>query len=213
MLTSNADHRVARRQYLAGWRLVILSACVLGWSGQTFGQSSKNWTLNDVMQVLSGIRFIESSFVETKRSIFLTEELELKGTINYRAPDRLEKNIAQPFEERIVIDGDELVISRPGDENRVRRYSLDANPVVRKIIDSIRATLAGDLSILEQNYRANLWGEESEWELHLIPRDAELLEIIEQIRIRGAQGRIIEVQTTETDGDEATLQLTYNTVK
>ena len=171
--------------------------------------NASEFTIEQVMQALAKIRVIDSPFVETKQSMFLTDELELAGTIRYRAPDWLEKTITEPFEETTLIDGDLVTIRKPSDERRVRRYSLDASPVIERIVDSVRATLAGDLSTLESHYRANLWGEESAWELHLIPRDPKLQEIIEQIRIRGAAGRIVQIETYEADGDESVLRLTY----
>ncbi len=185
---------------LLAW--LLGAACMPGYASE--------FTIEQVMQALAKIRVIDSPFVETKQSIFLTDELELAGRIRYRAPDWLEKTITQPFEETTLIDGDLVTIRKPSDERQVRRYSLDASPVIERIVDSVRATLAGDLSTLESHYRANLWGEESAWELHLIPRDPELQEIIEQIRIRGAAGRIVQIETYEADGDESVLRLTYD---
>jgi len=186
---------------------MVLLASVL--SAASIPAYASEFTIEQVMQALAKIRVIDSPFVETKQSMFLTDELKLSGTIRYRAPDWLEKTVNEPFQETTLIDGDLVTIRKSSDERQVRRYSLDASPVIERIVDSVRATLAGDLTTLESHYRANLWGQESAWELHLIPRDPELQEIIEQIRIRGAEGRIVQVETYEADGDESVLRLTY----
>ena len=196
------------------WSIMVnkTSGMLLAWmvGATSMPGYAGEFTIEHVMQSLAKIRVIDSPFVETKKSMFLTDELELAGTIRYHAPDWLEKTITEPFGETTLIDGDLVTIRKSSDERQVRRYSLDASPVIERIVDSVRATLAGDLPALERHYRANLWGEESAWELLLIPRDPELQEFIEQIRIRGAAGRIVQIETYEADGDESVLRLTYD---
>lgn len=189
---------------------IALGAVLLVWAAaDAVGQTQTTpWDMEQVMRALADIGIAESTFVERKESLYLTEPLVLTGTISFRSPDKLKKHVREPFEEIITIDGDTAIIEKAGDEQQ-RRYSLTAKPEVRTILESVRATLAGNLEGLESYYSANLWGEAEDWELHLIPRNEHILELIEAIRIRGAHGKIVRIETLETDGDRSVMDIEY----
>lgn len=191
-------------------RAVCLLLSVLVVVPQAPAQTS--WGMEQVMRALGEIDIAESTFVERKESLYLTETLVLSGTISFRAPDKLTKHITEPFEETITIDGDTVIIDKAKEQNQ-RRYSLAANPAVKTILESVRATLAGDLSGLEDYYSANLWGDAGQWELHLIPRNEQILELIEFISVHGSYGKISRIETLEIDGDRSVLEIEYTEVR
>jgi len=197
--------------------ILTLPGTVLAWTvtlvtaGLVHAQAT-TWGMEQVMAALAEIEIAESTFVERKESLYLTEVLVTEGTISFRAPDKLKKHVLKPFEEITTIDGDTAIIDTLSEQGE-RRYSLDANPAVRTILESVRATLAGDLRGLEDYYSANLWGDADQWDLHLIPRDERILELIESIRIRGVKGRIVRIETLETDGDRSVMDIEYTEVQ
>lgn len=187
--------------------VALLSAVAL----VAFAQNdNKSWGVLQLMETLAKIKAYDSDFIERKSFAFLTKELELKGTISYKAPDKLEKHTTIPFDERVLIVGDTITIEKPEDDQlqqQIQSVSLDAHPALRAVVDGVRSTLAGDLKSLEKLFHMKLSGNKSAWQLTLAPRNKKLSKHLTQIRIYGKQDRITRVDTEEGDGDLSILTM------
>jgi outer membrane lipoprotein-sorting protein len=148
----------------------------------------------------------KDSFTETKTSAVLSAPLVLKGSLVYQRPDRLEKNVASPYDERTVIAGDSVTI-----ENRTlkqtRRFSLTSSAAISAFVASIRATLAGDRAALERHYSVQLEGKPESWTLTLTPRDPKLAALVKRIQIGGIAERLKRIDVEEATGDRSVMQV------
>ena len=152
------------------------------------------------------------AFVERNYLQILERPLESSGELFYDAPDRLEKRTLAPKPESLVLNKGTVTIRRGR-----RQYALALRdyPQLAPLVDSVRATLAGDLAALQRSYylqfettaseRAS--EQASEWTLILMPRDANLGALIRQIRIAGARDRIHTVEISHQDGDHSELAI------
>ena len=74
------------------------------------------------MHDLSQVRSSKARFVERKYLKVLNAPLELRGTLTYSAPGRLEKRTHSPRPETLTLDGDRLTIENQAHrENRSLR--------------------------------------------------------------------------------------------
>jgi len=81
-------------------------------------------TVAELMQMLGSVQSENARFVETRHSALLSAPLVLKGTLAYQRPDRLEKNVLAPYEEKTVIAAKEMAFRpRVFSSNRSFRYS------------------------------------------------------------------------------------------
>jgi len=177
------------------------------------------WNVEVLMRELSRVTHAKLDFIETKKSIFLITDTTLEGVMEYRAPDYIEKFTMSPFQEKVVIDGDSMLIEKTlsagKQENMVipQTYSVESHPVLKVAVESIRAMLAGDFEILTAGYIATLIGSRDNWELNLEPKETEILEYIESINLSGKDIRITKVVTIQADGDASNLELSYKLLK
>jgi len=146
-------------------------------------------------------------FKEEKISGILAQSLELEGELSYRAPAYLEKHIRKPYDERQIIDGDQVIIENSTDGQR-RVLSLGTVPELKIVVDSLRATLAGNLKALQENYRVSRLPEADGWHLRLRPRDEELGETLREIHIQGRGQHIGEFRIVQTGGGESRVVIT-----
>jgi hypothetical protein len=163
------------------------------------------------MMLLAGVKQVESTFVEKKQSGFLKHDLILSGTLRFTAPNTLEKHVLSPFEEIITIDHNQVTIERQEGDS-VQRLVHMIPPAVRTIIDSIRATLAGDQTRLERHYQIEVSGNGQSWSLQLLPKESELKKYLRLITIDGMAEKIIRIVTEEVDGDRSVIEITYNNI-
>lgn len=157
-----------------------------------------------LMELMAKVPAREDRFTETKTVAMLTKPLVLKGTLAYVRPDRVEKHVTSPYTEHLVVQGDQLTLStREG----TKRIAVDSHPLIRSFIEAIRASLAGEVSVLRRLYHIKLQGTQQNWMLTLRPLNAQAAEYLTSITLTGHGDRLTEVDIRETGGDRSLMQI------
>ncbi len=107
--------------------------------------------LQRIMLGLQSVSQSRAKFTERKYLHMLNQPLESSGTLIYVAPDHLEKNTERPKPESLVVDGGTLTVTG-GPDGQSRSLALPDYPELGAIVESIRATLAGDSASLNRFY-------------------------------------------------------------
>lgn len=160
--------------------------------------------LQEVMRLLAARRHGQADFVEQHFLSVLKRPVESYGVMIYDAPDRLEKRTVEPRPEKLVLEGHELSVERKG---RTRVLNLAAYPSILPFIESLRATLAGDLPALERVFTVDFAGSLDRWTLALSPRDSKVSKIVSRVRIDGSRDVLLKVEILEANGDRSLMTL------
>jgi hypothetical protein len=160
--------------------------------------------LDKLMSLLAQRRHGHVSFVEEHFLAVLDRPVESSGELVYDAPDHLEKRTLKPKPESLVLDHGEITAQR-GRHTYVLK--LSDYPQIVPLIDSIRATLAGDRASLERIFKVTLDGPLEHWTLLLLPSDPAVAKSVKQIRIEGARDTIHSVEIQQADGDRSVLAI------
>ncbi len=145
-----------------------------------------------------------ASFTEKKFISILEQPVESSGELLFIAPARLEKRTLKPRPETMVLDGDTLTLERG---RRKHVLQLKDYPEVAGMIESIRATLAGDRKALERVYHLALNGDTERWTLVLTPLDAKVGKVIARIRMAGVKDVVRSVEILQADGDSSLMTI------
>lgn len=180
------------------WQALLFAALLAG------PARAADFDLGALMALLAAVPAAKDTFTETRTSAVLNAPLVLKGTLAYVRPDRLEKDVLAPYRERTVISGSSLTI-----ENRAlkqtRTFSLASSSTVSALVESMRATLAGDRASLERHYAIQLDGRPEAWTLTLVPRDQKLAAQVKRIQIAGVKERLRRVEVEEATADRSVM--------
>lgn len=163
------------------------------------------WGLHELMIDLGRVKQAKGTFVEKKYLKLLSAPLESSGQLNYTAPHRLEKLTLAPKPESMIVDQDILTIEMRG---RKRSLQIQDYPVLWAFVESIRGTLKGDLSALQQFYKVKLDGTRPTWQLQLQPTEKKMAALIQSIQIRGSKEQINSIEIIESDGDRSVMTVT-----
>ena len=150
------------------------------------------------MKQLAGGGSSRVRFTETRHSALLKQPLVLTGTLAFERPDRLEKRVSTPFSEVVAIEGSRVSITRPGEAGRT--LVVPAGPA-RALVESLRATLAGDLAALTRHFGVDVGGASDDWTMTLTPRDAALASTIVRVDFAGNGNRVRRIEVVEAGGD------------
>ena len=186
-----------------------LGLLMLGWlcaagSPAAAAKGAPMGDLDEVMRLLAMRRHGRAEYVEQHFLAILDHPVESSGELLYDAPDHLEKRTLLPRPETLVLDGGALTIERGG---RRRVVDLHRYPQVLPFIESIRATLAGDRSALEQVFRVEFAGGVERWMLTLAPSDHQLARVVKQVQIDGSRDQLRRVEIRQPDGDRSLMTL------
>jgi len=162
------------------------------------------WDFARLMGELAQVRTSRARYSEVKRVAVLQKPLQLSGTLLYERPARLEKRQTLPSREVISVDGDLLTVEREG---KTQRISLQNAPLVAALVESLRATLAGDGTELERLYSVRVEGTKQRWTLKLTPREVEVAGVVKSVLIAGSGSRIARLEILEPGGDGSVMTI------
>ena len=165
------------------------------------------WGLEALMRSLATVKTASGTFFERKHVAILNAPLEMKGTLRYTAPGRLEKRTLAPAPSTMVAEGDRLTLE-DGTSGERRTMMLGDHPALRAFVESMRATLAGDLPLLKRFYEVRLDGGERDWRMTLTPIADEVREWVKEIRLAGSGNRVTTVEVLEAGGDRSVMTIT-----
>lgn len=179
-----------------------LLVCVTLLAGSTARADSD--ALDEILHSLAGRRHGETTFIDQHFLSLLKRPVESSGELIYDAPDHLEKRTLQPHPESLVLQGHVLTVQR-GHSTHV--LDLESYPQVLPLIESIRATLAGDRAALEQRFNLEFGGDPARWWLVLTPLDAQVAKALSRVQIDGARDTLLRVEILQADGDRSLMTL------
>jgi hypothetical protein len=165
---------------------------------------AEDWGLAQLMSEFASVEESHARFQEEKHLAMLTEPLQLSGTLHYVRPDQIEKRITQPYAESLRINHDLLEWETQG---RTRTLSLRSQPQIGALVESMRATLAGDLPALQRHYTVKLEGSRAQWAITLEPRNNRLAQFIERIQLRGLDNQLRQVEIIEANGNRSLMRI------
>jgi len=145
-----------------------------------------------------------ATFEERKFLSLLDKPVQSSGELLFIPPDRLEKRTLKPRVESVVVDRERVTLERGG---KRQSLVLRQNPQVAVLVESIRATLAGDLGALTRTYSVALDGTPARWRLTLRPLDPAIATLVERIEIGGSESRVDRVEIFQADGDRSLMSI------
>ena len=186
------------RRPAVGVLILALAACAAA------AQTTTPPAFDELLKLLAARRHGHVTFTEVQQLAMLDRPLESSGELWYEAPDRLEKRTLKPRAQTLILEHGVLTARRG---HRTYVMALRDYPQVVPLVESIRATLAGDRAALERTFRVQFDGTLGAWTLLLVPVDTTLAGAVKDIRIAGERDSVRTVEIRHNDGDRSLLRI------
>jgi hypothetical protein len=160
--------------------------------------------LDEVLAQLAMRKHGHAEFIEQKFIATLGRPIESSGELRFDAPDHLEQRTLKPRPETLILDSGTLTVDRGRTH---RTMDMQAFPQVEPLVESIRATLAGDRAALERLFHLEFTGSAARWTLTLVPLESKVKQLVAQVKIDGVHDQLIKVEIRQTDGDRSLMTL------
>lgn len=174
-------------------------------AGPAPASAEEAWGIEQLMAAFGQVESSEARFVERSSLSLLNEPVETSGTLSYVRPHIVEKRTLRPQREILRVEGDRLTLTQA--DGTARSVSVSAMPEIEAYVESIRATLNGDLDRLKRFYNTALDGTAESWRLQLAPLGRSAGETVRLIVISGGNGSIGQVDVYQTDGDRSSMTI------
>jgi hypothetical protein len=166
--------------------------------------TAADFTIDTLLNQFAQTPRADAQFEETRQIALLESPLHLSGTLTYRSPDYLKKQVLTPNPSLLEITGDNLNIES---ETDIQSLPLDSHPLLRAVAEAYRAVLSGNGTLLKKHFETELGGTVDNWSLRLLPREEEVRSYINEIVIRGSGGQIRTTLTVEVSGDTSLMTI------
>jgi len=180
------------------------AAPVLLLAGALHAADAPAWDFAQLMAQLAQVQASRARYAETRHVAMLKQPIELSGTLSYSRPGLIEKKQTRPFLETLRVDGDELTVEREG---RTQSVTLRSAPLLGTLVESLRATLAGDGGELQRLFWVSMEGPKERWTLKLTPREMDVVGVVTEISISGSGPRVGRIEIQEPSGDRSVMNI------
>ncbi len=153
---------------------------------------------NTVKEKSASTKTISSDFVQYKHLDFLSNDIESKGKLAFKAPDNIKWEYTSPFAYSILFKDDKLFIDDAGNK---RNMDLGSNKVFKQLSQLIAASISGNMFISEQ-FDIAYFKDKNDYLVHFSPKDTQFSEFIKAFHITfSPQGEVLEVKMIEPSDD------------
>ncbi|HET8737302.1 MAG TPA: outer membrane lipoprotein carrier protein LolA [Pricia sp.] len=144
------------------------------------------------------VETITSNFTQYKHLDFLSDAIESKGKLAFRAPDLVKWEYVTPFSYSIIFKNNTLYINDDGNKSTL---DLGGNKIFTQLNQLITASIRGDL-FDEKQFDISYFKEDGDSVVHFAPKDAQFAEFINAFHLTfNTSGDVIEVKMIEPSGD------------
>ncbi len=141
---------------------------------------------------------VSSDFTQYKHLDFLSNDIESKGTLAFKAPDIVKWEYTTPFSYAVLFKDEKLFINDNGAKSDM---DLGSNKVFKQLNQLITASIRGDM-FDDTAFEINYFIKEDNSLVHFMPKDEQFATFIKAFHISfNAVGEVEEVKMIEPSDD------------
>jgi outer membrane lipoprotein-sorting protein len=147
---------------------------------------------------------IESDFIQVKNLAVLSEKITSKGLFCFMKQNNLRWEYNDPYKYIIVINKDKILIK--DENNKVKKYDMNANKIFKEINDIMISCVNGD--ILKSNkFRVYYFENEKGYKLELVPLIKSMKESLKKINMYFDKNvtSVVKLEMVENGDDTTTI--------
>ncbi|MBQ4821346.1 outer membrane lipoprotein carrier protein LolA [Aquimarina sp. MMG016] len=123
---------------------------------------------------------IVNTFTQLKHIDFLSNDIESKGDLYFKAPDVIKWSYTDPYEYSVIFKDKKLYINDAGKKSDV---NLASNKVFKKLNDLIARSVSGDM-LDDSQFTIEFYKKDNVYIAKLTPKDKTLSTMFKQIVLR-----------------------------
>lgn len=189
--------------------LFILLAMMTSWPllGQTkLTAEQQKQIIEKIDQTASSMTGMQCDFVQTKRMKLLSKEMQSKGVMYFKRPNKLRWQYTAPYDYTFILNGDKVQIKS---SKSTKNIDVQGNKMFRQITNIILNSVTGGSLKSSSDFTVEVYKKDNTYFAKLYPKKKELKQLYQVIEIYfdSALTMVNSVRMVEKTGDETRVNL------
>lgn len=189
--------------------LFILLAMMFSWPllGQTkLTAEQQKQIIGKIDQTASAMKGMQCDFVQTKRMKLLSKEMQSKGVMYFKRPNKLRWQYTAPYDYTFILNGDKVQIKS---SKSTKNIDVQGNKMFRQITNIILNSVTGGSLKSSSDFTVEVYKKDNTYFAKLFPKKKELKQLYQVIEIYfdSALTMVNSVRMVEKTGDETRVNL------
>lgn len=194
------------RKILLSCLLVFLSPC-LPMMGQTkLTAEQQKLIVEKIDKASSAMKTMQCDFTQTKRMKMLSKDMQSKGVMYFKRPDKLRWQYTSPYDYTFIMNGDKVQIKSM---KSTKNIDVQQNKMFRQITNIILSSITGGTLRTSADFTVELWQQDKSYFVKLYPKKKELKQLYQYLEIwfDPALTKVSTVKMMEKTGDMTIVNL------
>ena len=168
------------RKKLLSLLIVSLFAC-LPMMGQTkLTAEQQKQIVDQIDKASSAMKTMQCDFTQTKRMKLLSKEMQSKGVMYFKRPDKLRWQYTSPYDYTFIMNGDKVQIKSM---KSTKNIDVQQNKMFRQITNIILSSITGGTLRTSADFTVELWQQDKTYFVKLYPKKKELKQLYQYLEI------------------------------
>jgi len=194
------------RKILLSCLLVFLSPC-LPMMGQTkLTAEQQKQIVEKIDKASSAMKTMQCDFTQTKRMKMLSKDMQSKGVMYFKRPDKLRWQYTSPYDYTFIMNGDKVQIKSM---KSTKNIDVQQNKMFRQITNIILSSITGGTLRTSADFTVELWQQDKSYFVKLYPKKKELKQLYQHLEIwfDPSLTKVSTVKMMEKTGDMTIVNL------
>ena len=189
--------------------LFILLAMMSSWPllGQTkLTAEQQKQIIEKIDQTASAMTGMQCDFGQTKRMKLLSKEMQSKGVMYFKRPNKLRWQYTAPYDYTFILNGDKVQIKS---SKSTKNIDVQGNKMFRQITNIILNSVTGGSLKSSSDFTVEVYKKDNTYFAKLYPKKKELKQLYQVIEIYfdSALTMVNSVRMVDKTGDETRVNL------
>jgi outer membrane lipoprotein-sorting protein len=154
----------------------------------------------------SAMKTMQCDFTQTKRMKMLSKDMQSKGVMYFKRPDKLRWQYTSPYDYTFIMNGDKVQIKSM---KSTKNIDVQQNKMFRQITNIILSSITGGTLRTSADFTVELWQQDKSYFVKLYPKKKELKQLYQYLEIwfDPALTKVSTVKMMEKTGDMTIVNL------
>ena len=188
---------------------VILLICLSALSamGQTkLTSEQEKQVLAKMDQSSNALRSLQCDFVQSKRMKILSKEMQSKGILYFKKPDKIRWQYTKPYDYTFIMNGDKVQLKSA---KSTKNIDIQGNKIFRQISTIILNTVTGGGIKNSSDFNVELYKSGDVYFAKMLPKKKEVKQVYSSIEVyfNSALTMVETIKMIEKSGEYTTVKL------
>lgn len=194
------------RKILLSCLLVFLSPCLPMMGQIKLTAEQQKQIVEKIDKASSAMKTMQCDFTQTKRMKMLSKDMQSKGVMYFKRPDKLRWQYTSPYDYTFIMNGDKVQIKSM---KSTKNIDVQQNKMFRQITNIILSSITGGTLRTSADFTVELWQQDKSYFVKLYPKKKELKQLYQYLEIwfDPALTKVSTVKMMEKTGDMTIVNL------